>query len=211
MPTKTNTREPITARGGELLAMIDEAGDEGLMLTKEEGMEAVQNGYATVDPSVTDGNTARVTLTDAGRSALAGSATRASTFEVDDDVPMPTGTTRRGRTGGYPFEALAVGQSFHVAPKGNESPAAVAARMQSSVSGARTRFAEPTGEEETVKVKVYQRNADGSFVKDADGKRVVASETEVSRPKVKASRDFRVKAVDASDPKGPGARIWRIA
>jgi len=207
----TKEREAVTVRGRELLAMIDEAGDDGLMLTQEEGLEAVQNGYATVDTSVVEGNTARVVLTDAGRSALAGNATPASTYEVEDDVPMPTTTKRRGRSGGYPFEILAVGQSFHVPVKDGEEPADVAARMQSSVSGARARFAEETGETETVTVKTYKKGDDGKFLKSPEGKRIIDTETETSRPKTKATRDFTVKAVDTTDPKGPGARVWRTA
>lgn len=203
-------REAVEVRGRELLAMINEAGDDGLMLTQAEGLEAVQNGYAVVDTSVTEGETAKVTLTDAGRAAIAGNATAASAFEVEDGVEMPTGTKRRGRTGGYPFEILAVGQSFHVPVKAGETAADVAARMQSSVSGARTRFAEETGETETVMVKTYAKGNDGKFTK-VDGKRVVATETQTTRPKLKATRDFTVKAVDASDPKGLGARIWRTA
>jgi len=205
-----NTRVPVEVRGRELLAMILAAGTAGLMLTQEEGLEAVQNGFATVDTSVTEGETAKVTLTEAGEASLAGNATAASAFEVEDNVEMPTGTKRRGRTGGYPFAILAIGQSFHVSVKAGEVPADVAARMQSSVSGARTRFSEETGEEETVKVKTYAKGDDDKFLK-VDGKRVVATETEVTRPKLKATRDFTVKAADANDPKGLGARIWRTA
>lgn len=223
-PTKTegNTgteREPVTARGVALLALIAAAGEAGLMLTQDEGLDAVNAGHATVDTSVVEGNTAKVTLTDAGNAALAsanGGAAPASSFEIEDGVAMPTETKRRGRSGGYPFEALQIGQSFHVAPGTKdgkpETAEDVAARLQSSVSGARARFAEEIpGETETVKVKVYAKDGDGKFVKDADGKRVVESETEETRAKTRLTRDFKVLAVGDSDPKGPGARVWRIA
>ena len=206
-----NERQPVTARGADLLAMIAEAGDNGLMLTQEEGLDAVNAGHATVDTSVTEGNTAKVTLTDAGRAALSGSGNVSTGFEIEDGIEMPTSTARRGRQGGYPFENLNVGQSFHVAAKAGEDAAAVAARLQSSVSGARARFAEETGETENVVRKTYQKNEDGSFAKDADGKRIVSGEETVSRPKTRLTRDFKVMAVDANDPKGVGARVWRTA
>jgi hypothetical protein len=204
-------REPITARGADLMAMIDAAGDGGLMLTQEEGLDLINNGYATVDTGVTDGNTAKVTLTDAGRAALASSGNSSTSYEIEDNIPIPTSTARRGRTGGYPFENLNVGQSFHVAAKEGEEPADVAARLQSSVSGARARFAEETGETETVTQKTYKRSEDGkSFAKDAEGRRIVESEQQVQRPVTRLTRDFTVKPVGADDPKGPGARVWRV-
>lgn len=208
---KTGEREPVTARGAELMALIAGAGASGLMLTQDEGLDLVNSGYAVVDTNVTEGNTAKVTLTEAGTAALGASGNTSTSYEIEDNVPMPANTVRRGRQGGYPFEQLAVNQSFHVAAKANETPAQVAARLQSSVSGARTRFAEETGETENVTRKVYQRNEDGSFVKDAEGKRVVQSEETVARPKTRITRDFSVKPVDANDPKGPGARVWRTA
>jgi hypothetical protein len=206
-----NERQAITARGADLMGMIAAAGDAGLMLSQEEGLDLVNSGYAIVDTSVTDGSTAKVTLTEAGNAALASSGNTATSYEIEDNIPIPTSTARRGRTGGYPFENLGVNQSFHVAVKDGEEPADVAARLQSSVSGARARYAEATGENENVERKVYQRNEDGSFVKDADGKRVVASTETISRPKTKVVRDFTVKAVGSDDPKGAGARVWRTA
>lgn len=218
-------RQPITARGADLLALVAAAGDAGLMLTQEEGLEAVTAGFLAVDTSVTEGNTAKVTLTDAGRASLTSSGNSATNYEIDDAVPMPASTVRRGRQGGYPFDNLNVGQSFHVAPNpakpasGDkpavpaETPADVAARLQSSVSGARARFAEEIpGETESYTVRTYKKTEDGkAFLKDAEGKRIVDTETPGTRPKTKLTRDFKVMPVDASDPKGPGARVWRIA
>ena len=206
-----DARQPVTARGAELMAMIDNAGKNGLMLTQEEGLDLVNNGYATVDTSVTDGNTAKVTLTEAGKAALGASGNSATSFEIEDNIPIPQNSTRRGRTGGYPFEQLAINQSFHVAVKDGEEPADVAARLQSSVSGARARFAEKTGATKTVERKIYAKNDDGSFKKDANGKRIVERTEPVTVDETRPTRDFTVKAVGADDPKGPGARVWRTA
>jgi hypothetical protein len=208
---KSGERQPVTARGAELMALIAAEGENGLMLTQDEGLDLVNNGFATVDTSVTEGNTAKVTLTEAGVAALNASGNSATSYEIEDNVPIPQNSARRGRTGGYPFEQLGINQCFHVAAKDGEEPADVAARLQSSVSGARSRFAEETGENETVTRKVYKKNADGSFAKDENGKRVVESTEQVTRPKTKITRDFTVKAVDANDPKGAGARVWRTA
>lgn len=202
------TREPIAARGQELLALI--AGAEGgvLMLTQVEGAEAVNAGYAVVDTSRVEGDTAAVSLTDAGRAALTGSGGSATKYEIESGVEMPTEKQRRGRTGGYPFDMLEVGQSFHVAKdKENSDPAS---RLASSVSGARARYSIETGETETVSVNQFQRTENGkSFAKDAEGKRIVIGQEIVTRAKKTVVRDFMVKAVGANDPKGEGARVWR--
>ena len=209
----TVARVAIVERGVALIALIAAAGG-AMALTQDEGSELVANAFATVDPATVDENGASmVTLTDLGRAALAPAPAPAATsavFAIDDGVAIPTDKTRRGRTGGYPFDLLAVGQSFHVpVTADNDKPVD---RLASSVSGARAKYAVETAETETVKVKVYKRGEDGkSYVKDAEGKRVIESETEETRPVMQITRDFMVKAVDASDPKGPGARVWRTA
>lgn len=225
MPKK-NERAAVEARGIALLALIAGAEAGYLMLTQEEGLDAVNAGHATVDQSITDGDTAAVRLTDAGRAALtadqggggngnqagAGGATNGD-FVIEDAVPIPARSSR-GRSGGYPFDALNVGQSFHV-PLGSDDkePADVAARLQSSVSGARARYAVPVpGEMVSVTVKTYERTPDGkAYAKGPDGKRIVKTSVTEQRQKTKATRDFTVKAVDASDPRGVGARVWRTA
>jgi hypothetical protein len=205
--TASTERQPVTARGSELLALIAGAGAAGLMLTQEEGMDAVNAGHATVDTTVTEGNTAKVTLTDAGRDALTstggGSATK---FEIKDGFVAPEAGARRGRQSAYPFDMLEVGQYFDVAPANGETNEKVISRLQSSVSGARARYAEETGETRNVKVRDYQQNADGSFAKDAEGKRIVTAERTESRPVKVATRDFKV----IPNPDGPGARVGRI-
>lgn len=203
-------REPVTARGADLLALVADAGGNGLMLTQEEGLDAVNAGFLAVDMSVTEGNTAKVTLTEAGRASLASSGNVSTGFQIEDNIAMPTNTTRRGRQGGYPFENLNIGQSFHVPVKDGEKPEDVAARLQSSVSGARARFAEEVaGETEPFVQKTYKKNEDGSFAKDADGKRIVETENTIQRPVTRLTRDFKVLPV-TDDPRGPGARVWRV-
>src|SRR4051812_31490076 len=131
----------ISARGNALLKLIAAAGDKGLMLTQAEAHMAVKDGDASVDTSVTEGEgnkqTAKVTLTDQGRAKIAPKA--AAVFEIDDNVPLPTkkvGGAKRGSK--YPFDKLAVGQSFHV-PATKENPEPVTA-LASSLTGARRLF-----------------------------------------------------------------------
>lgn len=220
----TPARAAVTLTGVALLQAIASAEGGFMMLTQAEGQDIVNAGFAVVDTSVVEGDTAAVRLTDAGTAELAktnaggtpaevapaGDSAKAS-YDIDDGVPMPTGTVRRGREGGYPFDKLEIGQSFHVAKTAdNEDPAA---RLASSVSGARVKYSEEVpGETETVVKKTYKRGPDGKgYAKDADGKRIVESEETVTVPKLKLTRDFVCKSVDASDPKGEGARVWRVA
>ena len=198
---------PVTARGAALLALIAGNGDKGLMLTQEEGLDAINAGYATVDTSVTGPDkTAKVTLTDAGRAALSGTANASATkIQVDTDVTMPEVKARRGRVSSYPFDLLDVGHSFHVAG----DPEKIASKLQSSAASVRAKYAADSDEMRTVKVREYHKDEAGNHILDEAGNKTLKSETEVQRPKRIATRDFRVMPVDASDPKGVGARVWR--
>lgn len=226
MPPKNNTAEvveraPITETGVSLLALIAASEAGYLMLTKNEGAAIVNDGFAVVDTSLVEGDTAAVRLTEAGTAELAkgnapetapAAAPKAKTvIEIDNDVPLPTGIVRRSRESIYPFDKLEIGGSFHVAKTAdNDDPAS---KLGSSVSGANAKFSEVIeGEFEDYTAKTYKKTDDGKdFVKDADGKRVVASEEKKQRPKTRQTRLFVCKTVDASDPKGEGARVWRVA
>lgn len=209
--------------GVALLAAIAASENGYLMLTQAEATEGMNAGHLELKAGIApDGDKAAVSLTDAGFAAFqasehgdaaraSGSASSASSaYEIEDDVAIPTGgATRRGRQSGYPFDKLAVNQSFHVAK--TDENADPAARLASSVSGANAKYAEPTGEKKQVTVKTYAKNEDGSWVKDAEGKRVVESEATEERDVMKFTRTFIVKAVGSDDPKGEGARVWRTA
>ena len=215
----------VTARGVALLALIKEAEGGFLMLTQDEGADIVQLQQAFIDGTVqpVDGAVA-VRLTPAGEAVLAAAppavtrATRAPvtvSAGVRTDIPAP-GKKRGGKKGSkYPFNMLQVGESFHIAATlENTDPLSSVA---SSITMARAKYAEPQVNPdgspvmETVTVKDYQKNADGKIVKGADGHRVVLGEKEVTRQATKVTRDFTSAAVDATDPDGVGARVWRIA
>ena len=89
----------------------------------------------------------------------------ASEFALDDGVAVPP--LKRGGRGGakrYPFDTMAIGQSFHI-PKTADNPKP-SKRIASIVSLASKKLA----------------------------------------PKV-----FKVQAVDSTDKRGEGARVWRLA
>lgn len=209
-----NTRQPVTVRGADLAKLVAATG--GMYLTQDEAGELVKDGYATVDTSNLQGETAFVTLTPAGAELIAPQpAKEKPVFEIDDDVPMPEAPKKRGRNRGskYPFEKLEIGKSFHV-PKTKEMPDPVSA-LASSLTGARRRYEVPVLDGagkpvvESVKVKVYAKDKDGKRIKDANNKFVVASETLVEKPKMQQTRDFTVIEVGADDPRGAGARVFR--
>ena len=202
----THARTAVTARGAALLALIAGSGSEGLMLTQEEGLDAVNAGYATVDTSVVEGDTAKVTLTPAGEAALSGTANASPTkIKVDTEVEMPDVKARRGRQSSYPFDLLDVKHSFHV----SGDPKKTAAKLQSSVASARGKYAVDSEETRVLTQREYHKDEAGKHILDAEGNKTVKSETEVTRAKRIPTRDFKVLPVDASDPKGPGARVWR--
>lgn len=219
MAKNTPARVAVTATGVALLAMVAAStvpAEGSMYLTEAEGAEIVASGFATVDPATAqpDG-TAAVTLTDAGRAQLSGGdqpkPAGSATFVIDKDVPPPVGNApRRGRQSNYPFGSLEIGDSFHV-PKKDEKDD-VAARLASSVSGARAEFAEPTGEYVDKVKKTYQKEADGkTFSTGEDGKRIVKSTENVRTAVTRMTRNFEVRNVGNDDPRGAGARVWRIA
>lgn len=223
--TQMTERTPVAARGVELLALIAAAmtTDAGYaMLTKDEAADAIAAGHAVANTDITEGNTAAVKLTEAGQAELAkgeqapvaAAAPVSGKYEIDDNVPMPT-VKRGGRTSSYPFEALEVGKSFHV-PKRNADDDVVA-RLASSITSARAKFAEPVLDDEgkpkfeTVVVRNYERGEDGKIKVDAEGKRIRAADTSEERAMTNNTRDFMAYPVDASDPRGEGARVFRTA
>lgn len=204
-------RKAVTARGDALLKLLAEAGEKGLMLTQAEAHMAIKAGHAVVDTSVNDGDTAKVTITEAGKAKLA----PAAKIEIDDAVPMPEAKKPGGGPRGskYPFDALNVGQSFHVAAT-EENPDPVTA-LASSLTGARRKYQEQVFNEdgspkvETVKVKTYATDANGKRIKGEDGHWVVTGEATEPRNVTKQTRDFIAVAVGADDPRGKGARVFR--
>lgn len=174
-------------------------------MTDESGNIAARATPKGIDTVNTETNTATAPIAAATPAPVAGRPT----FEIDDYVPSTH--NKRGGGGGkgaelYPFDALAVGKSFHV-PNTADKPD-VAKSLASTVSSATARYAEGTGEFETVKVPVYQLDAEGKRVK-VEGSFVKIGEKDETREIMKKTRVFRVQRVGDEDPRGPGARVIR--
>lgn len=210
--------------GTALLVAINAAAAEqpGYLFINQEQAGSVDPSHIQVNSEITDGDRAAAILSDEGRAFLAANplpaerpgttAPAQTSFEIEDGVAMPTGK-RGGAKAGYPFEALGVGQSFHVA-KTAENPDP-ANRLASSVTGARAKYSTPMVDAngaavmEEVTVRTYKKGEDGKYLKTPEGKRVPDVETKKLRQKTVQTREFAVASVPASDPKGVGARVWR--
>lgn len=199
--------KPVTERGVDLLKRI--YAEDGMFLTQDEALDIVQAGFAEVDNNNVGKRegTAYVHLTDAGEKEIGVTKPVVSAYAISADIPPPAKTRKPGRSGSkYPFDKLEVGQSFHVS-----ATAAVPdpfAAIASSVTGARRRYSEPTGEMETVTVKTFEME-NGKRVK-REGHYVVTGSSQVEQEKRRQVRDFMAAAVGADDPNGAGARIWRV-
>lgn len=172
---------------------------DGLGLAKAGLIEV---NTALLDPSDPNKAAARATLEGMAMVNESDNADTAATtaapasdkpkFVIRTDVAM---TNKRGRASTaaqpYPFDDLPVGGSFHVAvtekmPKPHKT-------LGSAVSIATRKYAAQDG---------YEMNGDGTPKLDKKGNQIA---------KWKNSRVFSVRAVDASDPDGVGARVFRTA
>lgn len=188
----------LTKAQASLLANIVVAteGENGCLYIPEskEAKKLVADGYIEVNLEMTndDGAAARATAsgldyvngTSEGEEATAEVETQSS-FELDTDVPLPS--IRRGGRGAekYPFEQMEVGHSFHVAA--TEDKPTPAKSLASTVSSATARY--------------RVEDESGATKQDKDGNEV---------PVMVDTRKFVVRAVGEDDPKGPGARVFRI-
>lgn len=143
--------------------------------------------------------------------AVQAAPSAAPVFEIDDDVPMPT--ARRGRASSprqsiYPFDSLEVGKSFHIPPTAEKKDPAK--EYASMVSSTNARYAVKTGAQAQATRKVAVLDAAGNVMIDpTTGKKVTREETYM-RDVTVPGKVFKIFRVDASDKRGPGARVYRI-
>lgn len=105
-------------------------------------------------------------------------------FELETGVPMPAANRGSGESK-YPFDAMEVNQSFHV-PATDARPKPARA-LASVVSSATARYATP--------------DPKGATRKNKSGKTV---------PVMVEQRKYVIRTVGADDPKGIGARVFRV-
>lgn len=169
----------------DLLAAIVEAtnSDSGMMFAAEkETAKLVELGLVEINVTMTDddGNVAtrateegiskmNETTENTGTDTNEATETKASGFELESGIALPT--VRRGGRGAnvYPFDDMDVGHSFHV-PVSEDKPNP-AKSLASTVSSATARY------------------------KDEEGN---------------VTRKFVVRSVGDEDPKGAGARVFRV-
>lgn len=156
-------------------AMVNEAGEIATRATQA-GIESLDSGAIVVDNATSEANS---------ETAETGKTEKVKTmFRIEDNVPVPA-ISGRGRGGNvYPFEVLAVGQSFFVA--NSESKPNAAKSLASTVSSATARYAVPA--------------EDGSTKTNKKGETV---------PVMVETRKFVVRSVEEDGVKG--ARVWRTA
>lgn len=205
------------------LSAIVAAGETGTFAPLAEVKLLAENGFIEINESVTDatGNVAvRATAAglakiNEGSGAAPASAPVSTGFAISavpaDILSAAAEKRRAGRSGGekYPFEGLEVGQGFFVAA--SEKMPEPAKSLASTVSSAVARYAEETGEVETVTVKDYAVGEDGKRLKDDEGHWVVTAEREEQRPKMRPTRVFKLVPVDAKEGQPAGAWVVRTA
>ena len=111
-------------------AMTNEAGEIATRATQK-GIESLDTGNGNGDNAPTEATS---------ETAVIGKTQKVKTmFKIEDSIPVPTiaGRGRGGET--YPFEQLAVGQSFFVA--NSEDKPNAAKSLASTVSSATARYA----------------------------------------------------------------------
>jgi hypothetical protein len=180
-------------------AMADENGNVATRATVK--------GIETVNATVTE-TAPQPEIAPAVVQAATAAPKATTSFAIRSDIPVPT--IKRGGAGravGFPFDLLEPGQSFHV-PATAERPEP-AKSLASTVSTANAKYAKETGESEEVTVPKYQLDAEGKRVK-VDGHFVKLGDETITRKKTVQEREFVARSVDASDPDGIGARIFRL-
>ena len=156
-------------------AMVNEAGEIATRATQA-GIESLDSGAIVVGNATTEANSA---IAETGKTEKV-----KSMFKIEDSIPVPTISGRGRGVNVYPFDRLAVGQSFFV-PNSEDKPNA-AKSLASTVSSAAARYAVPA--------------EDGSTKTNKKGEVV---------PVMVKTRMFVVRRVEEDGVKG--ARVWRTS
>ena len=158
-------------------------------MTDENGYvatRATQKGIESLDSAATVAGNATSKATSTTAATETGKTQKVKTmFNIEDSIPVPTISGRGGRGGNiYPFDELAVGQSFFV-PNSEDKPNA-AKSLASTVFSATARYAVPAEDGAT------KTNKKGEVV-----------------PVMVKTRNFVVRRAEEDGVKG--ARVWRTA
>lgn len=224
---------------GAIVAAMANAAAPFHFATAKEAENLVKEGLAEQNSEIAEGDKIATRATDAGVAAhnaanpgSDASGTEGNTNTVNTAVNTAATSTAaaalvvgtgfvpsvvrggKGRTL-YDFDSLEVG-GFIFVPKTEDKPDP-AKSLASTVSSATARFATPTGETKTVNKPVYQLDADGKRVKDAEGKLIKTGERPETVNVTVETRKFNVQSVEAGKvygtftAPGDGAVIYRSA
>ena len=159
-------------------AMTNEAGEVATRATQK-GIDSLQpNGDNTSEASEASANS-ETAATETGKTQKV-----KTMFKIENNIPVPAISGRGSGGNVYPFEVMAVGQSFFV-PNSESKPNA-AKSLASTVCSATARYAVPA--------------EDGSTKTNKKGEVV---------PVMVETRKFVVRSVEEDGVKG--ARVWRTA
>ena len=156
-------------------AMVNEAGEIATRATQA-CIESLDSGALVLDKATTEANSA---IAETGKTEKV-----KTMLQIENDVPVPAISGRGRGVKVYPFDQLAVGQSFFVA--NDESKPNAAKSLASTVSSATARYAVPA--------------EDGSTKTNKKGEVV---------PVMVKTRKFVVRRAEEDGVKG--ARVWRTA
>jgi len=208
----SNLSKAQIAKLGEIVEAT-RAGEPGFVYMTEKSVKILLDAeYVECNTQMTDGNKVAVRATKSGADAYdAAQAEGANapdetvtdgtptapnegtrpmnTFNIDNAVPIPAIKRSGAATSIYPFDALAVGQSFFV-PATEDMPNP-GKSLASTVSSASKRYATETG------TRTINRKNKESGEMEA-----------VEVPAYTYERKFMVRTVEENGVKG--ARVWRI-
>jgi len=170
---------------------------EAESLANDPQLIQVNSGMLQGDKAASRATEAGIAMIDNAANANAPAATN-SAFALIDNAEVPKSKRGGGRGGApskYPFEQMAVGQSFFL-PMTADRPDPVKS-LQSSVAAANHKYSEGTGEME--RVERTKRGEGNKAVKDEKGNNVREM---VEREKRKPIRKFVVRPVKAGQKYG---------
>lgn len=135
-------------------------------------------------------------------------ASNQTDFEIDDGIEIGARHRNVTRTPKYPFDKLAVGQSFHVAQTADmPKPAST---LAGAVTNANKKWSsEHPTETEVVTVSTFETDENGKRVRAPEDGYIKTGEHQVVRPVRVPQRHFTIRSVGADDVRGVGARVFR--
>ena len=191
----------MNANSTSLLRTLQKVPDGNVRYTKpEQHAELLNLELVEVNPNMINEHGLATRLTEKGKNM------NTQAYEIEDNVSLPK-IQRGARLGSskYPFDQLDIGQSFHVpATEDCQTPEKSLASVTSNTNGKYKENVMPP-QTKTIQITRHKRNPDGSFVEPRVYE-TIDKEVSVTRQ----TRKFVCRRAGDDDPKGAGARIFRV-